>query len=211
MEFFIPSVLVLLLAAAVVFFILPRFGASVLAVVSVILLAYGVYQHMNSFGTEYRLSTWQLGIMSYAPYIMIGGLLVVIAFYLISISPFGRANSTTAPSMPEVPSVAEMPPANTATNMLTAGVNNALKGATAVVGNAAAAVGLNNNGKGKNNGVATEAANKVAEAANTLANGVGNAMKNIGNMFKSNNNTNKKTSNNKGLRIPGLNFPGSQI
>jgi hypothetical protein len=211
MEFFIPSVLVLLLAAAVVFFILPRFGPSVLAVVSVVLLAYGVYQHMNSFGTEYRLSTWQLGVMSYAPYIMMGGLLLVIAFYLISISPFGKAGNTTAPSMPEVPTVAEMPPANTATNMLTAGVNNALKGATAAVGNVAAAVGMKNNGKAKGNGLANEAVNKVAEAANNVANGLGNTMKNIGNMFKSNNSSNKNNSNNKGLKIPGLNFPGSQI
>lgn len=178
MELFIPSVLLLLLAAAVVFFILPRFGAPVLALVSVALLVYGIYQHMNAFGTEYRLSTWQLSLVSYAPYIMIGGLLVVIAFYLISLSPLGKAGST-APNMPEMPSVAEMPNANSATNALTAGVNNALKGAA----NVAAAVGIGNAAKANNKAANMAAAAPAALAApaaalGEAATGAANALKN---------------------------------
>lgn len=180
MELFIPSVLVLLVAAAVIFFVLPRFGAPVLALISVALLVYGIYQHMNAFGSEYRLSTWQLGLVNYAPYIMIGGLLVVIAFYLITLSPLGRVNSgTTAPSMPEIPTVAEMPNANTATNAITAGVNNTLKAAANVAGNAAAAIGLGNAAK-KNNNKGAEALAAApaaaAAAANSVATGAAEAM-----------------------------------
>lgn len=202
MELFIPSVLILLLAAAVIFFVLPRFGAPVLALISVALLVFGIYQHMNAFGTEYRLSTWQLGLVNYAPYVMVGGLLVVIAFYLLTVSPFGRpANGTTAP---EIPTVAEMPNAGTATNMVTAGVNNALKGVSNLAGNAAAAVGIGN------------AVNKAANNKGLLGNaatGLSNAVTGVANAITGN--TGAKNANNKGgnkgFRIPGLNFPLSQV
>jgi hypothetical protein len=229
MEFFLPSVLVLLVAAAVVFFVFPRFGATTLAFLSLGLLAFGIYQHVSAFGSEYRLSTWQYDIAGYAPYIMVGGVLAVIAFYLLNLSPLGKAN-TTAPALPEAPTVANMPPANTATNAVTAGVNNALKGAA----NAAAAVGLGNAVKGNNKGLAApavEAANKVANTAvaavNKTVNGIGNALAGAANAITGNKPNNKganqgglanalglggntKPANNKGTRIPGLNFPLSQ-
>ncbi len=235
MELFIPSVLILLLAAAVVFFILPRFGAATLAIISVALLVYGIYQHMNAFGTEYRLSTWQLGLVSYAPYVMVGGLLVVIAFYLLSISPLGAAS--TAPNMPEMPTVNEMPSSESATNMLTAGVNNALKG----VANTAAAIGLGNAAKAANNkgnankglaaplaGLAAPVAavaNQAKEAVANVTEGVKNAVKNVtGAITKPNNKgvvanlgaalglgNAAKPTNNKGIKVPGLNIPISQI
>ncbi len=232
MELFIPSVLILLLAAAVVFFVLPRFGAATLAIISVALLVYGIYQHMNAFGTEYRLSTWQLSFTNYAPYVMVGGLLVVIAFYLLSISPLGAAS--TAPNMPEMPTVNEMPSSESATNMLTAGVNNALKG----VANTAAVIGLGNaankaaNNKGNaNKGVVAglvapvaAVANQAKEAVANVTEGVKNAVKNVtGAVTKPNNKGvvanlgaalglgNTKPANNKGVKVPGLNIPISQI
>lgn len=218
MELFIPSVLLLLLAAAVVFFVLPRFGAPMLAVISVALLAFGIYQHMNAFGYEYKMLSWQYGLMNYAPYIMVGGLLLVIAFYLVTSSQFGKANAgTTAPSMPEMPTIAEMPNANTATNTVTAGVNNALKGFANVAGNAVAAVGIGNATKANNTnkGALAPVGETVTNAVNTMKNafaGVTNAI--TGNNTKVNNKGvvgNQKPANNKGTRVPGLNFPISQV
>jgi hypothetical protein len=207
MELFIPSVLVLLLAAAVVFFILPRFGAPVLALVSVALLVYGIYQHMNAFGNEYRLSTWQLGLVSYAPYVMVGGLLLVMAFYLISLSPLGKPTAPTV-NLPEMPSIENMPPASTATNVVTQGVNNALKGIQNTVGNVANVVGLGNGNK-KNNtglGVANTALEAVNQVKNTAVQGVTNAVNAVKNIV-----TGNTSKNNKGIKIPGVNFPASQI
>jgi hypothetical protein len=216
MELFIPSALLLLLAAAVIFFVLPRFGAPVLALISLGLLIYGVREHMNAFGTEYRFSTWQLGLISYAPYVMVGGLLFVIAFYLLSMSPFGKAGTTAAV---EMPTVAEMPKAETATNTVTAGVNNALKGAKNALGNAAAAVGLGNAAKAANNkGAGNEIAKKANEAATGVANSLKSALSSLtGNNKKGNNNNNNNNNNNSGgnntsrSRVPGLNFPLSQV
>ena len=229
MELFIPSVLVLLLAAAVVFFVFPRFGAPVLAIISVGLLAFGIYQHSKNFGTEYRGSTWQYDIAAYAPFVMVGGVLIVVGFYLLSLFTGGGA----PPTAPEVPTVAEMPPANTATNAVTAGVNNALKGAA----NVAAAVGLGNaakaNNKGPNalaapgaavNAAATAAANAATNAANAAKNALAGITGALTGNAKPNNKGNagglgaalglggnaNKPANNKGVRIPGLNFSLSQ-
>ncbi len=217
MELFIPSVLLLLLAAAVIFIVLPRFGAPALAIISVVLLVFGIYQHMTAFGAEYRLSTWQLSLTSYVPYIMVGGVLVVSAFYLLSIVTSG----TTAPTMPEMPTVAEMPSANTATNVVTAGVNNVLKGVSNTMG-------LGNKGNAANKGTVAAVANTAKNAVASVTEGVTNAVKGItdaitGNNSKSNNKGllagvgnalgmgNNASKNNKGFKVPGLNFPISQV
>jgi len=215
MELFIPSVLLLLLAAAVIFFVLPKFGPAALAMISVILLGLGIYQHMNAFGTEYRLSTWQYNFMSYAPFIMVGGLLLVIGFYLLTLSPFGKTNAgTTAPILPEMPTIAEMPNASTATNTVTAGVNNALKGITNVAGNAAAAVGMGNATKGANNkgalaaatGAVNTAVTGITNAAKNVTTGITNAVSGVTNTI-----TGNKPGNNKGKSVAGLGFPLSQL
>ena len=83
MEFFLPSILFLLVACGIVFFVIPRFGPLVLAIVSLVLLGLGVYNHYSLFQTEYRLSTWQMGAVAYAPYIMIGALVLSIILYLL--------------------------------------------------------------------------------------------------------------------------------
>jgi hypothetical protein len=215
MELFIPSVLLLLLAAAVIFFVLPKFGPAALAMISVILLGLGIYQHMNAFGTEYRLSTWQYNFTSYAPFIMVGGLLLVIGFYLLSLLPFGKTNAgTTAPILPEMPTIAEMPNASTATNTVTAGVNNALKGITNVAGNAAAAVGIGNAAKGANNkgalaaatGAVNTAVTGITNAAKNVTTGITNAVSGVTNTI-----TGNKPGNNKGKSVAGLGFPLSQL
>jgi hypothetical protein len=125
MELFLPSVLVLLLAAAVVFFVFPSVGPATLAIVSALLLTLGVYQHWTQFGNEYRLSTWWLGLIAYAPYVMVGGLLVAIAIYLLYLLPANSQNSTASSVIP-MPTISNMPSANSSTNPVTAGINRAL-------------------------------------------------------------------------------------
>lgn len=49
MEFFLPGIAALLIAGLIVFLVLPRLGAPVLAALSLALLAYGIYNHMQLF------------------------------------------------------------------------------------------------------------------------------------------------------------------
>ena len=155
MELFLPSVIVLLLAAAVVFFLLPKFGPATLAIVSAVLLALGLYQHYKTFGTEYRFSTWQF--VSFSPFFLIGGLLIVLAIFFV----FTLSTGGVAAELPtvEIPTVANMPSANTSTNAVTGAINRTLN-------NAANIFKVNN--KGNNNSLLNNVTNF---ASNYLPNG----------------------------------------
>jgi len=136
MEFFLPSILVLLVAAAIVFFVIPRFGPLVLAVVSLVLLGIGIYNHYSMFQNEYRLSTWQLGAVAYAPYILIGVVILMIIMYLTYLLPSGSsaAGSNNASGNANAnanvkANTINLPPPETATNVITEGANNAIRAA----------------------------------------------------------------------------------
>lgn len=154
MEFFLPSVLLLLISAAVIFFVLPQFGPSFLAIVSAVLLVFGIWKHYSTFGTEYRLATWHLGLIAYAPYIMIAGLLLVIGIYLLYLLPASTANNSSAsilPSLPSIPTVTNMPSSNSATNSITAGINKAISSVTNAAKNNSTANSVLNALTGKKN------------------------------------------------------------
>jgi branched-subunit amino acid transport protein len=129
MEFFLPSILFLLVACGIVFFVIPRFGPLVLAGISLVLLILGIYNHYSLFQTEYRLSTWQSGMIGYAPFIMIGALVLAIILYLLYIVPSGGANVNTRPSSPSpiAENTLRLPPPGTATNGLTEGIGNLMR------------------------------------------------------------------------------------
>jgi len=131
MEFFLPSILFLLVAAAIVFFVIPRFGPLVLAVVSLVLLGIGIYNHYSMFQNEYRLSTWQLGAVAYAPYILIGAVILMIILYLTYLLPSGSSvSSNNATNNANVKAnTINLPPPETATNVITEGANNAIRAA----------------------------------------------------------------------------------
>jgi hypothetical protein len=124
MEFFLPSLATLLIAALIVFLIVPRLGAPVLAALSIALLVYGVYNHIQLFSSEYRYSTWQDRLKFYAPFVMVAGLIVAVLFYLTYI--FGTQGA------------AALPASNIPVN---ASVNEAVNNVAEVAGNAAAKVG----------------------------------------------------------------------
>jgi hypothetical protein len=134
MEFFLPSILFLLIAAAIVFFVIPRFGPLVLAVVSLILLTIGIYNHYTLFQNEYRASTWQLGLVAYAPYIMVGAVILMIIMYLTYLIPSGSSSGSgsSVNTAVNAPAVINLPPPETATNVITEGVNNAIRAAAPV-------------------------------------------------------------------------------
>lgn len=168
MEFFLPSILFLLVACGIVFFVIPRFGPLVLAVASLVLLGLGIYNHYSMFESEYRLSSWQMGATAYAPFLMIGALVLGIVLYLLYLVPVsGTPNNVETPSLP---------PANTATNPLTEGVNTVLRKSQELFGN-----GNTNNRKGNTNNSPFNYGNR---SNNTTGNG------NRGSNANGNNNTN---------------------
>ena len=150
MEFFLPSLAALLLTALLVFFVLPKFGAPILVALSIILLMYGVRSHIQLFAPEYRFSTWQEQLKLYAPFIIIGGLLLSVLSYLGFL--FGTKGVNALPA-PNIAPAVNMPPANTATNPITSIINSGLQAVNGAVNTVTNAVSPNtsaNNSK-KNN------------------------------------------------------------
>jgi len=117
----------------------------VLAIASLAaLIAVGIH-HYSQFYTEYRLSTWQNSLTAYAPWVTLGFALIVmvssIIFFVSGEETRGKiANAVSTPMETIQDKVAEaaaiMPSAATATNSVTAGINNIIKNVTTTNGSA---------------------------------------------------------------------------
>jgi hypothetical protein len=144
MELFLPSLMIIVVMAFFAFLVIPRTGPMILAAVSLVALIAAGIHHYKMFYSEYYLSTWQNGLAAYAPFVILGlAILFIIAaiFYMFSggetKSAIANAVSTPMEAIQEVVSnsVANMPPASTATNPLTAAINKGINAAANVVGN----------------------------------------------------------------------------
>ena len=82
MEQFLLSLTVLLISALIVFLVLPRLGAQVLVVLSIVLLIFCIYNHYKLFASEYRYSTWQEQLKWYGPVVMYVAMTIAILLYL---------------------------------------------------------------------------------------------------------------------------------
>lgn len=143
MEFFVPSLAVFLVIAVAVVYLLPKLSPMILVAMASLLLAVGIYIHFQTFSSEYSESTLFSGLRSYGPGIMIG---VIIVFLLMSIGMMFSKGTVPIPSMP---TFASMPPANTATNKLTEGINNVLNNTSLLMNNKSRTV-INNTSAAKN-------------------------------------------------------------
>lgn len=142
MDFFIPSLMILLISAIIVFFLVPKLGPFTMLIMSIALLVFAVTHHIKMYKSEYTLSTWPMLLSTYGPYIVLGVLLLFILFFIFS--------SYGGPSVP-VPEVTGSPvveSANGIINSIKSAVNvtaNAVK--NTVTGNTFNRTGRNNVGK----------------------------------------------------------------
>jgi hypothetical protein len=146
MELFLPSLLIFILAALMIFLVLPRISPLILVIMSVILVFIGTWHHFKLFANEYRQSTWQESLKIFAPGIIIVMIFIYLFFAFASFQMGKRATIEAPPN----------PPANTATNPLTAAlnkgidaVNNATSSAAKTMNNVAASIA--NTANKKNN------------------------------------------------------------
>ena len=131
MELFIPSLFAIVLAAVIVMYALPRLSPVVLGVVAIVLLILAAYHHYTFFGAEYQISTWQLPLIQYAPYLLIGGLVIFMLFFIINFIGTGSSQAA-APVAAMNESVNKV--ANNAATAAT-NVGNAVKNLTGAVSN----------------------------------------------------------------------------
>ena len=93
MELIFPTMVGIVFAAIVVMFLLPRLSPVVLGVVALVFLVLAARQHYTFFYTEYQQSTWQESIASYSPFLLLGGLVLFLLFFIIN---FIGTSSTAA-------------------------------------------------------------------------------------------------------------------
>ena len=118
MEFFIPGLLLFLVSILVTFILAPKATPMVAAVLSVVFLTYGVYDHYRLFASEYNLSTWQDNLKIYSPALMITAIILFIIYTILAVFTNG------AVPVPEIPTIA-MPNVNSITDTVTNTFNNA--------------------------------------------------------------------------------------
>jgi hypothetical protein len=152
MELFLPSVLVFLVAAAIVIAIVPRFSPLIIVTLAIALLFVGTYHHFQIFWNEYRQSTWQDTLKLFAPTLI---LIAIFAYLLFVILSFFTGGAVPVPPMPNI----QMPAAETATNAVTAAINrgiNAVNNAGSTLTNIATPSNSGNNRNRGNEGKANE-------------------------------------------------------
>lgn len=86
MEFLIPSLAMILAAVAIIFFVYPRIAMPLLIGASAFMLVIAIYLHWSRFRVmEYERSTWQNNLKDFAPFVMIGVILLgAYGFYAVN-------------------------------------------------------------------------------------------------------------------------------
>jgi len=107
MELFIPSLLILVLAAGIVFVIMPKLSPYVLGIVALILLVVGVYQHYTMFPYEYQTSMVSAMLQQYSGFILIGAM--IFGLLVLMLWVFGLSPPSVASVLPEMPAMPAMP------------------------------------------------------------------------------------------------------
>ena len=110
MELFIPSLVVLVFAAVIVFLLLPNLSPYILGILAISFLVAGVYQHYSMFPYEYRTSMISEALKQYSGFIMIGAMifgLLVVLMWSFGLAPPAIAN--VIPAMPTLPAMPAMP------------------------------------------------------------------------------------------------------
>jgi len=149
MEFFLSSMAVLLVAALIVFLILPRIGASVLVGLSIVLLLGCLYSHYTLFSSEYRFSTWQERLKWYGPFVMYGAVVVTVIMYLGYLVK-GSPDALPTTNLAEAKNNTVVGVINNTAKATNDVVNNAIKNTNEAANQIANSMGLNGNNKVNN-------------------------------------------------------------
>ncbi len=103
-----PSLVALLVAIAIAYFVLPTLAPSVLIGGSGVLLAIALYLHYKQFGVvEYERSTWQNNLKAFGSWIMLGAVLLgAYGFYAMNTAGgVGGAAPVLGTPEPEMPAL----------------------------------------------------------------------------------------------------------
>ena len=119
MEFYIPSLFIILLAAIFLVLLVPRLSHIVLIVLCSLLLVWGIANHYTLFVTEYNNMNWTNTAIIAGPYVMLFLVIGLSLGYIILLFTKSRSSSERQERM-------NIPPPESATNYVTRGIGNSL-------------------------------------------------------------------------------------
>ena len=119
MEFYIPSLFIILLAAIFLVLVVPRLSHIVLIVLCSLLLVWGIANHYTLFVTEYQNMNWANTAVIAGPYLMLFLVIALSLGYIILLFTRSRSASQSEERM-------NIPPPESATNYVTRGIGNSL-------------------------------------------------------------------------------------
>lgn len=99
-----PSLVMLLLGVAIVYFWIPTFAPPMLIAGSIVVLALALYIHIKQFGrTEYEQSTWQHNLRNYSSFVILGAILLgAYGFYALNNTPSAQPAMFQSPALPPI-------------------------------------------------------------------------------------------------------------
>jgi hypothetical protein len=119
MEFFLPSLLIVILALVIIFGLFPQMTPFMLALFAGLALVFAIYHHRATFKQDYETMTWTTAASTAAPYVLVGTVVALSIGYLIYL--LGAGKKTSLPLPPS-----SIPPPETATNILTSAIGKGL-------------------------------------------------------------------------------------
>ena len=119
MEFYIPSLFIILLAAIFVVLVVPQLSHVVLIVLCSLLLVWGIANHYTLFVTEYHNMNWTNTAVVAGPYVILFVVIALSLGYIILLFTKSRSSSQREEKI-------NIPPPESATNYVTRGIGNSL-------------------------------------------------------------------------------------
>ena len=136
-----PGLLFFIVTVLFTFYIAPKATPMMAAVLSLVFLTYGVYDHYRMFASEYHSSTWQEPLLlMYSPAVMITVLILYVLYGMVALFSKGQV---PVPAMPSVPNAL-----NNVTESLSNAANSISNTANNMMNNMGNMInsGTNNNG-----------------------------------------------------------------
>ena len=121
MEFYLPSLFLILMAAIFAISFLPQFTPIVLAIFGTLCLVLAIYNHASLFTNEYKNMNWanMASMAGLSPYLITTVVILLCVGYIIFLLSSGTFQGLSMPSM-------SIPPPSTATNVVTRKIGQGL-------------------------------------------------------------------------------------
>lgn len=157
-----PGLLFFIVTVLFTFYIAPKATPMIAAILSLVFLTYGVYDHYRMFASEYSSSTWQEPLLLlYSPAVMIT---VLILYVLYGMSALFSKGQVPVPAMPDMPSVPNA--LNNVTESLSNAANSIANTANNMMNNMGNMInsGTNNNNRRPTNGTNNNNASNMSRS-----------------------------------------------